>query len=167
MAETLTRFVLETIFVEWPDPLIPQDLARIDKDDSVFLPTGERVQSAPIDDFTLISVSRDTTDPTVEGPGATYETIETLDVEIEAVAADQFGTVESHAEFRRLVDKTKTALDTERRFPATNLTDRTRQPTRLSMYIGSETDRSHGLRDSFRVGFPLRIRGKLDPHDAQ
>jgi len=163
MAETLTRFVLETIFLNWPDPLIPDDLARIDKDDSIFLPTGERTQSRPREEYTLISVSRDATDATVEGTGATYETMEVLDVEIEGLVAEQFGTLDSHAEFRRIVEKTKTALDTERSYPDPNLTNRTRQSTRLSMFIGSETDRSHADRDSFHVGFPLRIRGKLDP----
>jgi hypothetical protein len=163
MAETLTRYVLELIGEEWPEPQLPEDFAAYDTDDAVLLTTGERRTDISQEEYTLVSVSRDAIDPTPKGTGPTYETIETLDIEIEAVVSEQYGTVDSHAEFRRIVDNVKRALDTELEFPDVSLTNRTRQPARLSLFIGSETDRSSNHRDHFRVGFPVRIRGKLEP----
>lgn len=166
MAETLTRYVLELISEEWPEPTLPEDLATYDRDDAVLLTTGERRTDISLEEYTLVSASRDAIDPTPEGTAPIYETIETVEIEIEAVVAEQYGTVDSHAEFRRVVDNVKRALDVERTFPDVSLTDRARQPTRLSLFIGSETDRSSNHRDHFRVGFPVRIRGKLEPHNT-
>jgi len=166
MAETLTRYVLELIGEEWPEPALPDDFAAYDKDDAVLLTTGQRRTDISLEEHTLISASRDAIDPTPEGTAPIYETVETLDLEIEAVVADQYGTLDSHAEFRRVVDNVKRALDTERTFPDISLTDRARQPTRLSLFVGSETDRSSDHRDHFRVGFPVRIRGKLEPNNT-
>jgi len=191
MPETLTRYILELIIEEWPEPesSLPPGLAGYDKDDATLLttderrtainvedvnlvnivlgiplaPSGERRADINLEEYTLISVSRDAIDPTPEGTAPIYETVETLDIELQAVVADQYGTLGSHAEFRRVVDNVKRALDAERTFPDVSLTDRARQPTRLSLFIGSETDRSANHRDHFRVGFPVRIRGKLEP----
>jgi len=163
MAETLTRYVLELIGEEWPAKQLPEDFAAYDTDDATLLTTGERRTDIALEEYTLVSASRDAIDPTPEGTAPIYETVETVDIEVEAVVAEQFGTLDSHAEFRRIVDNVKRALDAERTFPDISLTNRTRQPTRLSLYIGSETDRSSNHRDHFRVGFPVRIRGKLEP----
>jgi len=163
MAETLTRYVLELIGEEWPEPDLPPDFAAYDKDDAVLLTTGERRTDISLEEFTLISASRDSIDTTPEGTQLTYETVETLDIEVQAVVSERRGTLDSHAEARRIVDNVKRALDVERSFPDVSLTNRTRQPTRLSLFIGSETDRSSNHRDHFRVGFPVRIRGKLEP----
>ena len=166
MAETLTRYILELISEEWPEPQLPSGFARYDTDDAVLLTTGERRTDIALEEHTLVSASRDAIDPTPEGTAPIYETVETVEIEIEAVVAEQYGTLESHAEFRRVVDNVKRALDTERTFPDLSLTDRARQPTRLSLFIGSETDRSSNHRDHFRVGFPVRIRGKLEPNNT-
>jgi len=166
MAETLTRYVLDLIAEEWPEPTLPEDFATYDTDDAVLLTTGERRTDISLEEYTLVSASRDAIDPTPEGTAPIYETIETVEIEIEAVVAEQYGTVDSHAEFRRIVDNVKRALDVEQTFPDVSLTDRARQPTRLSLFIGSETDRSSNHRDHFRVGFPVRIRGKLEPHNT-
>jgi len=166
MAETLTRYVLELIGEEWPEPTLPEDFAAYDVDDATLLTTDERRTDISLEEHTLVSASRDAIDPTPEGTAPIYETVETVEIEIEALVAEQFGTLDSHAEFRRLVDNVKQALDTERTFPDVSLTDRARQPTRLSLFIGSETDRSSNHRDHFRVGFPVRIRGKLEPNNT-
>jgi hypothetical protein len=163
MSETLTRYILELIGEEWPEPQLPPDFAAYDKDDAVLLKTGERRADLSLEEYTLVSASRDAIDPTPEGTEPIYETIETLDVEVEALVSEQFGTLDSHAEFRRVVDNVKRALDAERTLPDVSLTNRTRQPARLSLYIGSETDRSSNHRDHYRVGFPVRIRGKVEP----
>jgi len=126
------------------------------------LETGNPSQGVELTTNAVISVGRDTTDHTPEGTAPTYETIETLDVEIQALDTRQYGTVGSHAEFRRLVDNIKAALDTERSLPDITLSGRDRQPTRVSMFIGDEQDRSTNQRSHYAVGFPLRLRGKLD-----
>lgn len=162
MPETLTRFVLELLVDEWPDGSFPDDVRRIDRNESVILETGDPSQGVELTTNAVISVGRDTTDHTPEGTAPTYETVETLDVEIQALDARQYGTVGSHAEFRRLVDNIKVALDTERSIPDITLSGRDRQPTRVSMFIGDEQDRSTNQRSHYAVGFPLRLRGKLD-----
>jgi hypothetical protein len=162
MPETLTRFVLELLVDEWPEPSFPDDLHRIDRNESVILETDEPSQGDELTSNAVLSVGRDTTDHAPEGTSPIYETVEILDVEIQALDARQYGTVESHAEFRRLVDNVKLALDTERSLPDISLLGRDRQPTRLSMFIGDEQDRSTNQRSHYAVGFPLRLRGKLD-----
>jgi hypothetical protein len=162
MPETLTRFVLELLVDEWPDGSFPESVVRIDRNESVILETGNPSQGVELTTNAVVSVGRDTTDHTPEGTAPTYETVETLDVEIQALDTRQYGTVGSHAEFRRLVDNTKAALDTERSLPDITLSGRDRQPTRLSMFIGDEQDRSTNQRSHYAVGFPLRLRGKLD-----
>jgi len=162
MPETLTRFVLELLVNEWPDGSFPDPVVRIDRNESVILETGNPSQGVELTTNAVISVGRDTTDHTPEGTAPTYETIETLDVEIQALDTRQYGTVGSHAEFRRLVDNIKAALDTERSLPDITLSGRDRQPTRVSMFIGDEQDRSTNQRSHYAVGFPLRLRGKLD-----
>jgi len=163
MAETLTRFVLELIYDAWPDPIIPGDLLRIDRNESVILETGNAAQGVELTENAVISVGRDSTDHTPEGTLPRYETLEVLDVEIQTLDARQFGTVASHADFRRLVDKVQQALDGQRSQPDVSLSDRDRQPTRLEMFLGDEQDRSTNQRNHYAVGFPLRVRGKLDP----
>jgi len=162
MPETLTRFVLKLLVDEWPDGSFPDPVVRIDRNESVILETGNPSQGVELTTNAVISVGRDTTDHTPEGTAPTYETIETLDVEIQALDTRQYGTVGSHAEFRRLVDNIKAALDTERSLPDITLSGRDRQPTRVSMFIGDEQDRSTNQRSHYAVGFPLRLRGKLD-----
>jgi len=162
MPETLTRFVLELLVDEWPDGSFPDPVVRIDRNESVILETGNPSQGVELTTNAVISVGRDTTDHTPEGTAPTYETVETLDVEIQALDTRQYGTVGSHAEFRRLVDNIKAALDTERSLPDITLSGRDRQPTRVSMFIGDEQDRSTNQRSHYAVGFPLRLRGKLD-----
>lgn len=163
MTATLTRFVLDLIDEEWPDASLPPDLLRIDRNESVAVGTGEVVQSVDLTDNIVLSVGRDTTDHTPEGTLPRYETVEVLDMKIEAADSRQFGTIGSHADFRRIVDKVRQALDAERSLPDVSLTGRTRQPERLEMFIGEETDRSSNQRNHYSVGFPLRVRGKLDP----
>jgi|APHM01.1.fsa_nt_gi hypothetical protein len=163
MTETLTRYVLELIFDEWPTPMIPSDLLRIDKNESVVLDTGAVAQGVDLAENIVVSVGRDSTDHTPEGTLPRYETLETLDVEIEAADSREFGTVSSHADFRRVVNNVQRALDAERSFPDVSLTNRDRQPTRLEMFVEEESDRSSNHRNHYSVGFPLRIRGKLDP----
>jgi|APHM01.1.fsa_nt_gi hypothetical protein len=163
MTATLTRYVLNLVTDEWPDPPVPYDLLRVDRNGSVVVDTGEVAESIDLAEHILISVGRDSTDHTPEGTLPRYETLEVLDVEIEAADAREFGTVTSHAEFRRIVDNVQRALDTERSLPDVSLTDRDRQPTRLEMFVGTESDRSTNHRNHYSVGFPLRIRGKLDP----
>jgi len=162
MTRTLTRFVLELIYDEWPAVIIPDSLLRIDGNESVVLETGEARQSVDLSEHTVITATRDATDHDPEGTAPIYETVETLDVEIEAADKRAYGTVKSHAEFRGLVDKVQVALDTERSLPDPALSGRVRQPTRISMFVGDEQDRSSNNRDHYRVGFPLRLRGKLD-----
>jgi len=162
MAETLTRWLLELLWDEWPEATLPRDVVRKDADDHYILEWDQRKRSIEQTDVAVIEVSRDATDPTPEGPGLNYETIETVDVELSAVVSDEWGPFDSHAEFRRLVDNAKAALDVERSYPSISLEDRTRQPTRLTMLVGSEQDRSSTHRDHYAVGFAVRLRGKLD-----
>lgn len=169
MAKTLTRWLLDIIWDNWPEEFPPPEppageaVVRVDRDDPLVLATDARTRSVDLTQSAVIAASVDDVAHSPEGPGPTYETEETAEVVVEGLHAREHGTLGSHAEFRQLVDNVLVALDAERSYPDIALDERSRQPTRLSLFVGTPQDTSSNYRDHYRQTIPLRLRGKFDP----
>ena len=167
---TLTRWLLKTIYREWPDESRPppppdEDAAvRIDRDDPEVLATGERSLSFDLTVGATISAGIDDSSHTPEGTSPTYETEETATIRVTSLHERQGGTVAGHADHRRLVDSVLQALDVARSYPDVVLADRARQPARLSLFLGSVEHTSNSHSDHYETNIPVRLRGKLDPY---
>jgi len=169
MTATLSRWLLETIFDEWPETLVPPSppaqgaVVRIDSDDPKVLETGEHTRSIDLTVATIIAVGSDDTAHSPEGTRATYETEETLTVRVTSLHERHNGAVAGHAGHQALVDNVLGALDAVRSYPAVDLSNRSRQPTRLSIFVGDVQDSSAEYADHYETTIPVRLRGKLDP----
>jgi hypothetical protein len=169
MTATLSRWLLDTIYDEWPDPMFPPTppdgdaVVRIDRDEPRILATGERTRSVDLAVAATISAGTDDVSHTPEGTQPTYETEETATVRVASLHEQQGGTVAGHAGHRRLVDNVLGALDAVRSYPAVDLSNRSRQPTRLSIFVGGVQDSSSEYADHYETTIPVRLRGKLDP----
>lgn len=153
---TLTEFVLETINANWPDGSLPDDVTRVNANDSELLDGPIRTRRKHLKRSNYIGVRHTQRDDTPGGVQAGSEREAVLRVQVEGLHESEHGDITDHAEFRTLVRNTKEALRADRYNPSVG----DQHPaTWVRLDIGPETGGSSAQADYYQTIYDVTLRG--------
>lgn len=157
------RWLLGVIQSEWPDPSLPDDLARINRDAPENLATGKSSISVDLERYNAIHVSSGSVQREFYGNQPQYSVDTTLDVRVEAKAERDRGNVADDAEFNTLVRYAQHAINTQLSYPnvdpdAEDIGRVQYEDTRIE----DEQRLAAGDKDYYRTDFSVRLTGKAD-----
>lgn len=161
-SQSLVEWALATIKAQWPDADYPDDLHRINRDESRVLETDERTRSGELTAANYVGVASASGSSTAIGTEYNLRREDVLSVRIEGLHTDEWGHVVSEAAFGELVGNIKRALLTERSYPTLGSEDIAGAAGPVayhSLFIENETSQHSEHRDYFRTDFDVRTVG--------
>lgn len=156
-------WVLRTIKDEWPEPVWPDGLARVNQDEPKNLRTDKRSVTVDEEHFNSIRVSSGSIQRELFGQKPQYDVQTTIDVQVRGKSVFSDGMVESVTGFNTLVAKVQYAINTQITYPevdpdADDLGRIEYEDTRIT----DEQRLSRGDKDYYRTDFTVLLTGKQD-----
>lgn len=156
-------WVLRVFKEEWPEPMWPDHLARINQDEPINLRTGDRSVSVDEENFNSVRVSSGSIQRELFGQKPQYDVQTTIDVQVRGKSVFSDGLIEDVNEFDTLVAKLQYAVDTQITYPAVDPdADDIGRIEYEDTRITDEQRLSRGDKDYYRTDFTVLLTGKQD-----
>ncbi|WP_256394115.1 hypothetical protein [Natronoarchaeum rubrum] len=161
MVQDEVTWVLQTIKSNWPGSSFPSTLARINRDEPEILETDDRKRSLELEEWNAIGASLADRQSSPIGTEYDKRVETTISCRLEGLHADEWGQVDSAAEFEQLVRYVQHALDIERSYPTVNDVDSDDigSVAYHTLVVENETDLSDDNKDYFRRDWDVRLIG--------
>lgn len=153
---TLSNWLLETIDTEWPDGDIPDDVTRVNANDSELLDGPIRSRAKHLKKANYIGVRHTQRDDIPGGVNTGSEREAVLRVQVEGLVKRKGGSISDHQEFRDLVRGTKEAIRAVKHSPGVG---DEHPATWVKVMVGPETGGSSAQSDYYQTIFDVTLEG--------
>jgi hypothetical protein len=161
MVQNETQWVLDTIQSNWPDPLFPSDLVRLNNDRPEILASGRRTKEIELTKHNVVRAGLGDRRRELRGTESWYRIETIVDVGIEAAHDSQHGRVSDENSFDELVDKVQRAIDDERSFPTVSGSG-VGEIAYHTVYLQNEVPDLSANEDHYRTEFEVVLKGKQE-----
>jgi hypothetical protein len=161
MPQNETQWVLETVLSNWPDPLFPNDLVRLNNDRPEILASGRREKDVEFTKHNVVRAGGGDVSRSVTGPEFWYDIETIIDVGVEAAHDSVYGHISGDDAFRTLVNKVQRAIDDAREYPTVSGTG-VGEIAYHTAIIQSEVRQLAADEDHYRSEFEVHLLGKQE-----
>jgi hypothetical protein len=161
MPQNETQWVLETVLSNWPDPLFPSDLVRLNNDRPEVLASGRREKDIELTKHNVVRAGLGDRSRELRGTESWYRIETIVDVGVEAAHDSVYGHVADENDFDTLVDKVQRAIDDERNYPTVSGTG-VGEIAYHTVYLQNEMPGLAADQDHYRSEFEVVLKGKQE-----